>query len=270
MSTIKSNRDGNRRLENGRMIYYQQTANQDFWESVWFKNITFDYYKPSQAGQLYNFEKMFRRHLPKNGMILEAGCGSAQLVIALNSNGYNCMGLDYAINAMRKAHQIVGTLRLIAGDLTAIGIVNDVFDAIISIGVVEHRQSGPEIFLYEMRRILKPSGVMMISVPYINPLRRWRARHGAYQDDVSGLHFYQYAFSSEEFCSVLEAAGYEIETTYSYAHKNTLVQELHWLNKVPDFIKKLILRVSKHVPYVNSALGHMLMVVVRKPMWSIS
>ena len=148
---------------------------------------------------------------------------------------------------------------------TSIGVSNDVFDAIISIGVVEHRHAGPEVFLYEMRRILKPGGILMISVPYFNPLRKWRAKHGAYQDNVNGLDFYQYAFSREEFCRILESTGYEIETTYSYAHQNTLTQELHWLNKMPGFIKKFILRISKHVPYVKSQFGHMLMVVARKP-----
>lgn len=266
MGIINSNRDDNRRVENGRIVYYQLTANQGFWEDIWARDVTPDYYKPFQAGKLYDFEKMFKRHLPKVGMILEAGCGTAQLVVALNSKNYNCMGFDYAINAMRKARQIVGPLRLVAGDLTTIGVSNDAFDAIISIGVVEHRHVGPEVFLYEMHRILKPGGLLMISVPYINPLRAWRARHGAYQDNVNGLDFYQYVFSRREFCSILESTGYEIETTYSYAHQNTLTQELHWLNKMPGFIKKLILRVSKHVPYVNSELGHMLMVVARKPM----
>ncbi len=265
MDIKKSNRDSNRRIENGRMIYYQQTASQGFWEDIWSRNVPPDYYKSFQAGKLYDFEKMFKRHLPKDGVILEAGCGTAQLVVALNSNNYNCMGFDYAINAMRKARQIVGPLQLVAGDLTSIGVSNDVFDAIISIGVVEHRHAGPEVFLYEMRRILKPGGVLMISVPYFNPLRKWRAKHGAYQDNVNGLDFYQYAFSREEFCRILESTGYEIETTYSYAHQNTLTQELHWLNKMPGFIKKFILRISKHVPYVNSQFGHMLMVVARKP-----
>lgn len=264
MSDQKVNRDGNRRVENGRLVYYHQDANQGFWEDLWSKEITPDYYKPFQAGKLYNFEKIFKRHLPMSGMILEAGCGTAQLVVALGANGYTCIGLDYAINAMRKARLIVGSLRLVFGDLTAIGISNDAFDAVISIGVVEHRRSGPEVFLYEMGRILKPGGLLMISVPYFNPLRLWRARRGAYQDDVDGFDFYQYAFSREEFCRFLENSGFEVETTYSYAHQNTLTQELHWLNKSPEFMKKLILRISKYVPYVNSDLGHMLMVVARK------
>ena len=260
-----SNRDDNRRLENGRLVYYKQTANQDFWESIWARDITSDYYRPFQAGSLFDFEKMFKRHLPKDKKILEAGCGTSQLVVALLSNGYKCMGLDYAINALRRARQIVGPLPLVAGDLTTICASDDTFGAIISIGVVEHRISGPEVFLQELLRVLSPGGVLMISVPYFNSLRQWRAYRGAYQDDVSGLDFYQYAFSRDEFCGILKSAGFLIETTYSYSTKNTLVQELHWLNTLPGFLKKFILRISKHIPYVNSELGHMLMVVAQKP-----
>ncbi len=264
MDGIKLNSDSNRRLENGRLVYYQQTASRDFWESIWSRGVTSDYYKPFQAGSLFDFEKMFKRHLPKDRKILEAGCGTAQLVVALQSNGYNCMGLDYATNALCHARQIVGPLPLVAGDLTAICVSDDTFGAIISIGVVEHNISGPEVFLQELLRVLSPDGVLMISVPYFNPLRQWRARRGAFRQDVGGLDFYQYAFPREEFCRILESVGFKIETTYSYAHQNTLTQELGWLNRLPKTLKKFILRLSKHVPYVNSKLGHMLMVVARK------
>lgn len=265
MKKMNLKNDISRCVENERLSYYKQTASIEFWEDVWDKDITADYYRTFQTGHLYTFEKIFMRHLPKHGKILEAGCGTAQLVIALNVRGYDCAGIDFASQTLRKAQKLVGPLKLFSSDLTTLGVSSASFDAIISIGVVEHRREGPDIFLEEKYRILKPGGVLLISVPYFNPLRRWRAEHGAYQDDVSGLDFYQYAFSREEFCRILRDNGYEIESTYSYAHQNTLTQELHWLNSMPNFIKKLILRISKHVPYVNSELGHMLMVVARKP-----
>ncbi len=264
MNDQRLNHDGNRRIENGRLVYFHKTADQGYWENLWEQEFDPASYEPFRAGKLYNFDRPFKRHLPKDGLILEAGCGPAQLVVALDANGYNCIGLDYAIHAMRKARQIVGSLRLVSGDLTALGISNDAFDAIISIGVVEHRRSGPEVFLYEMRRILKPDGLLMISVPYFNPLRQWRASRGAYQDDVSGLDFYQYAFTRREFCKILEDVGYEIETTYSYSYQHSLSQELRWLKTVHPVLRGFVLRFSKYIPYVNSELGHMLMVVVRK------
>lgn len=262
--SITSNRDGNRTVENGRMVYYHRAADQNFWEEVWFKEMTRDYYKPYLEGKLAYFDPIFKRHLPTNGLILEAGCGTSQLVTALRANQYNCLGLDYAFKALQQARQFVDGLRLMCGDITALGITSHAFDAIISIGVVEHRRSGPDVFLQEMRRILKPGGMLLISVPYFNDLRRWRAGRGAYQDDVTGLEFYQYAFTREEFCRILEGNGYEIEATYSYAHQNSLSQELHWLKKIPASLNKFIMRISKYIPYVNSDWGHMLMVAARK------
>jgi len=264
MSDQKVNRDDNRQVESGRLVYYNKKADIGFWEDVWSRDMGLEYYKPFQSGKLYTFEKIFSRHLPKKGRILEAGCGTAQLVVALNARGYDCIGLDFATQALGKAQELAGPLKLFSSDLTALSLADTSFDAIISIGVVEHRREGPEPFLVEKYRILKDGGTLLISVPYFNSLRLGRAARGAYQDDVSGLDFYQYAFSREEFCRFLENSGFEVETTYSYAHQNTLTQELHWLNKSPEFMKKLILRISKYVPYVNSDLGHMLMVVARK------
>jgi SAM-dependent methyltransferase len=257
-------RDGNRRLEDGRLVYYHKQADEKYWAGVWSPYANPEYYAPYRSGKLHAFEKMFTRHLPKHGMILEAGCGTAQNVVALKARGYDCVGLDYEFQAMRVANAYAGPLRLACGDITALGMASDSFDAIISIGVVEHRRAGPEPFLDEMNRILKPGGIMLISVPYFNPLRRWRAGHGAYQDDVSGLDFYQYAFTSEEFLDFIRNVGYEVEAFYSYAHQNSLSQELHWLKRMPSFINKFIMRVSKYVPYVNSEIGHMMMVAARK------
>lgn len=264
MNNQITNHDIGRRVENDRLVYYNKTADQGFWEEVWLKQLTEDYYNPFRAGKLYTFEKIFKRHLPRPGLILEAGCGTAQLVVALNALRYNCLGLDYAVRTLGKVQQMVGPLRLISGDLRALGFSNDAFDAIISIGVVEHRREGPEPFLKEKYRILKPGGLLLISVPYFNPLRRWRASRGAYQADVNGLDFYQYAFTRREFTHFLENSGFEVEAGYSYAHQNTLLQELRWLDHTPERLKKFILRVSKHIPYVNSELGHMFMAVARK------
>lgn len=264
MSPNTKDHDGNRRVVGERLLYYKNEANVEHWENLWEKNITPEMYEPFKAGKLFEFERIFLRHLPRKGNILEAGCGTSQFVLALTSRGYDCYGLDYAFQALHRARQFTKSLRLACGDITALGVASASLSAVISIGVVEHRFAGPEPFLQEMHRILESNGLMLISVPYFNPLRRWRARQGAYQDDVSGFGFYQYAFTREEFCGLLSQAGFEIEKTYTYSHQNTLRQELHWLKRLPEPLKKLVLRISKYVPYVNSQLGHMLMVVARK------
>jgi hypothetical protein len=123
---------------------------------------------------------------------------------------------------------------------------------------------GSEVFFHELLRVINPGSVLMILLPYFNPLRQWHARRGVFKQDVGGFDFYQYAFSREEFCRILESVEFKIETTYSYAHQNAHTPELHWLNRLPKALKKLILRFSKHMPYINLELGHILMGVARK------
>ena len=55
-------------------------------------------------------------------MILEAGCGTAQLVLALNVNGNDCLSLDFAVQTQKHAQHAAEPLPLISGDLTAIDI----------------------------------------------------------------------------------------------------------------------------------------------------
>lgn len=264
MKKTKSVRDGNRRLQGERLVYFHQKADEGYWRGVWSTYANPEYYQPFIAGSLIPFERIFTRHLSKQELILEAGCGTAQYVKALNVRGYRCIGLDYEIKAMEMANIHAGPLPLVCGDITALGMAENSFNAVISLGVVEHRRAGPEPFLEEMCRILTPGGTLLISVPYFNPLRRWRATRGAYQDEVDEMDFYQYAFTKKEFCQFLESAGFEVEKYYTYAHQKSLSQELHWLNKIPESLKKLFLRISKHIPYVNSQIGHMLMVIARK------
>jgi SAM-dependent methyltransferase len=262
---MKKGNDGNRRVENGRLAYYQESTSAQFWDKVWAGYLRPTFYEPYLSGYLHYFEVPFKQFLPKNGLILEAGCGTAQWVVALRALGYRCVGLDYAVNSLQKVPQIVGPLLLAVGDLTALGLANVSFDAIISLGVVEHSQAGPQLFIDEMWRILKPGGKLLISVPHFHALRLWRAKHGAYRDNVNGLDFYQYAFTRQEFCAILENTGFKIVDISSYEHRKGIRQELKWIQASGPFLSRVFQKLSDYLPYVRKNLGHMLLVVVEKP-----
>jgi SAM-dependent methyltransferase len=209
------------------------------------------------------FEIPFTRHLNKNNIILEAGCGTGLWVIALRQRGYTCIGADYALQTLKYSKKILDVPYL-NGDITALGLAGEACDAIISLGVVEHRREGPEIFITEMHRILKPGGKLLISVPCFNPLRIWRANHGAYQDSVSDLEFYQQAFTKMEFSEILTANGFKILEYFPYSHRKCLRQELSWITRFGPFMSRLFQKLSDYIPYINSQLGHMLLVVAQK------
>jgi SAM-dependent methyltransferase len=257
------NKDGNRRVENERLIYYFKNVDDQHWESLWEKTVKPNYFVPYQKGYLWLLEKVFTKHLPKNGLILEAGCGTSQWVIALRARGYNCIGVDYAMQALQRTSKIC-PITVFGGDLLQLGLAKESVDAIISLGVVEHRQTGPEPFLEEMSRVLKPGGLLLISVPYFHPLRRWRAAHGAYRDNVDGLGFYQQAFTFEEFSQIVVSHGYDIIDWTTYEHRQGLRQELPWMTKIGTIPSRILFKLTDYLPYIRKNLGHMLMLVGQK------
>ena len=79
----------------------------------------------------------------------------------------------------RIAHKVIavsivpGTaLRIEFGDILDIPYPDGYFDAYISMGVVEHFEGGPLPPLKEAHRVLKPGGLIFVSTPTVNVLRR--------------------------------------------------------------------------------------------------
>lgn len=257
------NKDGNRRVENGRLVYYGANADKESWETIWEKTADINFFAPYQKGYLWLLEKVFTNHLPKNGIILEAGCGTGQWVIALRARGYNCIGVDFATKALQRTSKIC-PVPVFGGDLFQLGIEDESIDAVISLGVVEHRQAGPEPYLIEMSRILKPGGLLLISVPYFHPLRRLRAAKGAYRDNVNNLPFYQQAFTLEEFKQIIASFGYDIIDWATYEHRQGLRQELPWMTKIGPIPSRILFKLTDYIPYIRKNLGHMLILVGQK------
>ena len=69
----------------------------------------------SEAGQLGWFEEPFSRHLPKQGTILEAGCGIGQHVLALRVRGYDAVGVEWAERTVHAARTVAVTFPFMIG-----------------------------------------------------------------------------------------------------------------------------------------------------------
>jgi SAM-dependent methyltransferase len=255
-------------VQNGRLVYFHTTANEAYWEGQWSAVLTRAYFARFLRGELDTLERPFTRYLPKTGTVLEAGCGTGQVVAALRARGYDAVGIDYAEQTIDEVHKILPDLPLSCGDLTHLDqVAPETFAAIISLGVVEHRREGPEPFLDESRRILKPGGMLLISVPWFNPLRQRRARKGAYRDDVTGKDFYQYAFSVPEFTAYLNKAGFKVIDECPYDQRTGLGEDVPLMAKVEKILPlaKGVYRLSSMTSGVlNPLLGHMRLYVAQK------
>lgn len=165
--------------------------------------------------ELELIQPIFLDHLPKYGVIVDAGCGTAKWVMYLRRLGYRVIGIDISHEACVIAQGAEPGIELIVADTQRAALRDHSVDAVISLGVVEHDEAGPVRALRELHRILKPGGLLILDVPYNNLLRRLilnplhshmirRRRRAKWP-----LGFSEYRFSAREVRKFLVQAEFE-------------------------------------------------------------
>jgi len=161
---------------------------------------------------------VFAHYLTRDMRILDAGCGLGRWVFYLRKKGYTAWGVDLSDQALAIIRPFDTEGYIIKGDVCDLPFANNSFDAVISMGVVEHFEQGPEKALTEARRILTDQGLLLISIPPDNLLRKltihrlysWRARNTIRKGGA--LSFAEYWFSEKEFRGLLEKCGFIIDS----------------------------------------------------------
>jgi ubiquinone/menaquinone biosynthesis C-methylase UbiE len=163
-------------------------------------------------------EPYFMQYLPAAGKILEAGCGLGRWVFYLQRAGYTIAGVDYSSEAVEQIRKYDPHAPVMKGDVRALTYPECSFDAVISLGVMEHFEGGPDTVLRETYRVLKKDGYLFVSVPtenmvrklYVHPLLKIKRR----LKQIWGreYRFYEYRFGKKEFMEYVQNAGFEIIT----------------------------------------------------------
>lgn len=254
---------------NGRVAQYRRAANSEHWESVW-EQISDDTLRHvlRPTTRLGRSGSYFRRFLPKNGIVLEAGCGTGLWVTRLRENGYRCIGTDFALKTLRRSKQINSEMPLVGGDVLRLPFGSDTLAAYVSFGVAEHFPDGPHPLLKECCRVLRPGGVALLSVPYLNPLRRKQSLIDEQEAQIRGLEFYQYYFMPNDFKQELRAVSLEPQGAFHpYTVSGGLDGSLHflkpWLKRLGPFAQSL-----DYVPGLPCLAAHMFFVAAVKPAYA--
>ena len=102
---------------------------------------------------------------PKGSKILDIGCGNGR---NMKNSNYDFYGIDNCINFVNIANE--KKLNVLLSDMTNIPFVNNYFDSIISISSFHHLSNLNRrlLCLSELKRVLKPSGSLLLSVWSIN------------------------------------------------------------------------------------------------------
>jgi SAM-dependent methyltransferase len=142
--------------------------------------------------------------------VLDAGCGTGQLMKLCHSAGLDPVGLDFSVEALRFS-RIRDIRSLIQGSISEIPFRNDLFDVVVSLDVADCLE-GDEMThsLGEMYRVLKPRGAMILNLPAYNSLRSQhdRAQHILHR------------FNALELRSLLSEIGFQLEVC---TYRNTFL-----------------------------------------------
>lgn len=152
---------------------------------------------------------LIRRNVPPGSAVLDAGCGFGEWVSFLKDRDYRAEGLDFSPELIARLRTTYPHLTWNTGDITSMPYQDRVFDAVISWGVIEHNEAGPARALSEFRRVLKPNGVIIVTVPVDSPAQR-RAADYLYHQGDDPQAFFQYFMTADELSSHVVAAGFDV------------------------------------------------------------
>lgn len=106
--------------------------------------------------------------LPLTTTILEAGAGSGRWVKALTDRGYTVTGIELNQADVARFRQSWPEIAFDHGTVESLPYPDAHFDAVLSLGVIEHLFHGPEQAMKQMHRVLKPHGTLLLTVPHAN------------------------------------------------------------------------------------------------------
>jgi len=117
-----------------------------------------------------------------------------------------CCGGRYLSPALVSAKSVFPEIKLLQCDVRSLPFPSDTFGVYMSLGVLEHFEDGPEEMLREARRVLRPHGLLFITVP----LHTWLTEVAAVrrQKREGDAHFFQYLFSRRELKELLQDNGF--------------------------------------------------------------
>jgi SAM-dependent methyltransferase len=162
--------------------------------------------------------RFFKAYVPPC-TVLEVGCGIGGWLIPLRDSGYTVCGLELELDALKEIgrHQASG-LRLTNGSLFSMPFKSGSFDALTSLGVLEHFEDESMVHtaLREHHRVLKEDGTFFITVPLFNLFRAMfhlpKRLLVTLIRRLSGKqeYFYEYRYSEKEFGRLLERNNFTI------------------------------------------------------------
>lgn len=207
------------------MTSYHSTRNA--WRDIWVQNSDFEReletleYKPSR--------ELLDAYLPflsTDGIILEAGCGLGHVVYYLRQRKFNVVGIDYVSEALHRELVTRLALPLMVADVHHLPYPDNSLCGYLSFGVVEHFEDGPTGALNEAFRVLRPGGVLVLTVPHPNFVEFLRnfanwVIPGRLERVGKRAEYYETQYGHRTIADLISKAGFQVQRSMPLSHSFT-------------------------------------------------
>lgn len=145
--------------------------------------------------------KLVHKYLPIGAQILDIGCSTGELAIAVAKEGYKTFGVDLSPEMIEKARQNASAesvnVHFQTGDMRTIGqIYQQQFDGILCLGnTIVHLTSVNDLrqFFQQIYDLLLPGGVFLFQIVNYDRILHYRVKElPVIKNAKEGLEFYRY------------------------------------------------------------------------------
>lgn len=110
---------------------------------------------------------LLAQRVPRNGRVLDMGCGAGPVLAELRAAGWRCSGLDAAPDMLAQARARLAAAGLPdddlhQGDCRAAPFPDGSYDAVLCLGVISYVEDYAPV-LAEIRRLLQPDGMAIVT-----------------------------------------------------------------------------------------------------------
>ena len=167
----------------------------------------------------------FIKYVDQDKMVLDIGCGYGRTLNELYNEGYrNLVGIDYSKEMIMRGQRINPNIEYRIADAERLNIDDNSVDSVILLGVLTCTvsNSDQENLISEIKRILKPGGIIYVNDFLVNDDERNINRYNEFKDKYGAYGAFELpgggAFRHQtedwvkELLAIFEKKEYEVLT----------------------------------------------------------